>query len=86
MEKIVHKITQSEITYGIIVLKKRDGSKNFFESMPLKFTLTLNGVDIPHRKISAGKIWVGYTYMAKFKPGDKIKVGAKDGRLVFEKK
>ena len=73
--KILHKITPSEITYGILVFAKDTMSKDFVKQLPEIFDVFVLGERVIGRKfIMKNRIWMGCTVMKKFQPDQIVKV------------
>lgn len=74
MKSVNHKITKSEIEYGIFSVKVRDGTSDLFLNLPFRFDMIIRGTRLTNRKINIKKIWVGYDHMEKFKEGEIAKI------------
>lgn len=77
MEKTIkHKITSSEIAWGIINVTERDGMKEFFNRYGNKrFNVIIKGKTLNQRAINQSKrIWIGWNVLSIFQPGDILKI------------
>jgi len=79
MEKLSHQVSHSEIRYGIILLRKTDGTKRFFSNLPERFTIKLRGNDLLERHLMPKSIWIGFQDMRKFRPGEVLKLTKENG-------
>jgi len=79
MEQLLHEVSHSEIKYGIILLRKTDGTKRFFSNLPERFTINLRGIDLLERHLMPKSIWIGFQDMRKFRPGEVLRLTKKDG-------
>jgi hypothetical protein len=85
MEKLLHEIVHSEISFGYIYVRSTDGTGRFFESLPDSFDVDLRGEMLFNRKIRANKIWLGYTQTRKFRPGEIIRLTKKKNIVTIQK-
>lgn len=81
METLLHQISHSEIKYGIIQLRKTDGTKNFFKDLPERFDISLRGELVRQRTLMPKTIWMGFEIMKKFRPYEVIKL-VKKGDII----
>ena len=73
--KILHKITPSEITYGLLVFAKDTMSKDFIKQLPEIFDVLVFGERVIGRKfIMKNRIWMGLTVMKKFQADQIVKI------------
>jgi hypothetical protein len=84
MDKVTHKVSKSEIDYGIISLRVKDGTRGFFKDLPDRFTVYVKGEKITKRRISAKKIWIGFSQMEKFIPNSTATLSKKNNDIIFE--
>lgn len=63
---VSHKISKSEIDYGIFNIRERDGTKNILKNLSERFTMVIKNKEIENRKLMGHKIWIGYDIMAQF--------------------
>lgn len=77
-------MSKSEIEYGIISLRVRDGTNAFFKDLPERFTIYVKGEKITKRRISAKKIWIGFSQMEKFKPNSSATLSKKNNDIILE--
>lgn len=84
MDKITHKISKSEIDFGIISLRVRDGTRDFFKDLPERFTVYVKGEKITKRRISAKKLWLGFSQMKKFNTDDISRISKKNNDIIIE--
>ena len=63
---VSHKISKSEIDYGIFNIRESDGTKNILKNLPERFTIVIKNNDIENRKIMGLKIWIGFDIMEQF--------------------
>ena len=73
--KILHKITPSEITYGLLLFGKDTMSKDFVKQLPEIFDVFVFGERVIGRKfIMKNRIWMGLTVMKKFQADQIVKI------------
>lgn len=77
MEQLLHEIVHSEIRFGYLNMRTTDGTSRFFETLPERFDVDLRGEMLFYRKITANKLWLGYSQTQKFRPGEIIKLTKK---------
>lgn len=85
MDQLLHEITHSEISFGILIMRTTDGTAKFFESLPERFDVNLRGEMLFYRRVGANKLWLGYTQTKKFRPGEIIKLTKKKDVVTIEK-
>ena len=71
---LLHEIVHSEISYGMISLRKTDGTKSFFSFLPESFTVNIRGKLLYERTHNEKKVWMGVEIMRKLRPGEIIKI------------
>ena len=81
---ITHSISKSEIDYGILSMRHGDGTYEFFQALPERFTVSIRGKQLFDRKLSGTKIWIGYTKMRQFQVDEKVTI-SKKGSIVYIK-
>lgn len=81
---IQHKITNSEIKYGILLLSKN--SIDFFANLPESFTMIVNDNTLYERKFSHSnrRIWIGYTIMREFNPNQIVNITVENNRVIVK--
>ena len=73
--KILKKITQSEIKWGILTFGKKTMSNNFIKKLPEIFDVFVFGERVIGRKfIMKKRIWMGLTVMKKFQAEQIVKI------------
>lgn len=75
---ILHKMTSSEIKYGILSLRKIDGTAMFFLTIPDAFTIILRGEKLYYRNTHMNRIWLGVKITHKIKPGEILQIFKKN--------
>jgi len=83
MREIIHRITPSEIRYGVLMLSITDGVRKFFQSFENPVTINIHGITLS-RTVGTQKIWMGYGIMAKFKPHQRVKISLNDNIICIE--
>ena len=84
IEKIQHKISQSEVKFGIISLRTSDGTKQVFSDLPSRFTVRLRQEILLERKIARSTIWIGFTKMKIFEPGETVNMMKYGDEIIIE--
>lgn len=84
MERIRHQITHSEIKFGIIAIRKTDGTSKFFSECPERFTVILKKNKLYARYASSKAIWMGYEAMRKLNPNDVVTIYRKGDTVIIE--
>jgi hypothetical protein len=79
---LLHEIVHSEITYGMIALRKTDGSLRFFSELPETFTINFRGNMLYERTHHVKKVWLGKEITRKIRPGEILKIYRK-GKIVY---
>jgi len=59
MTGLSHKIIQTEVKYGILSLRKKDGTDAFFSELPESFTIIFRGDTLYSRSVLTNKVWLG---------------------------
>ena len=81
---ITHSISKSEIDYGILSMRHGDGTHEFFQTLPERFTVSIRGKQLFNRKLTTNKVWIGYTKMRQFEADEKVTI-TKKGSIVYIK-
>ena len=81
---ITHSISKSEIDYGILSMRHGDGTYEFFQSLPERFTVSIRGKQLFNRKLTVNKDWIGYTKMRQFEIDEAITI-SKKGTTIYIK-
>ncbi len=82
MNKTSHIITESERTYGIISMRTKDGTRDFFDDLPPRFSIIFKGQELKNCQIAAKKVWIGFELMRSLAPGVAIQLKKNSG-VVF---
>lgn len=82
MTGLSHKIIQTEVKYGILSLRKKDGTDAFFSELPESFTIIFRGDTLYSRSVLTNKVWLGVKITRKLKPNEIIKI-SKSGKTVY---
>ena len=73
--KISHKITPSQIDYGLITFSKNTMSTDVVKQLPDVFDVFVFGERVIGRKfIMKNRIWMGLTIMKKFQADQIVKI------------
>jgi hypothetical protein len=83
-DKIYHRLSASEIKYGILTLRSDDNSRRFFYELPRTFTLYIKGHILYNRRVSADKIWISFDIMSKFRLGEVLKLWQRNNIVYTE--
>ena len=85
MWKVQHKISASEIKFGILSLRHSDGTKKVFEELPDRFTMIIRNKMLLERQIAANRsVWIGSGIMKTFEIGEIITVLRYEDGIVIE--
>ena len=84
MEKILHQITHTEIRYGMIALRKTDGTAEFFSKLPSTLTVILKKKKLYERHVGEKKIWMGVEAMRRLNPYDVVSISKKGRTIIME--
>ena len=85
MIKLLHKISNSEIKYGILTLKKYENTLPVFLNLPNTFTVNIKGTKLYERMISSkNRIWLGVEVTRKFHLGENIKISREKNTIYIE--
>lgn len=84
MEKILHQITHTEIRYGILTLRKTDGTLEFFSKLPETFTIILKKNKLYERTASQKQVWMGIGAMRVLNPNDIVRIYKKGKTVIIE--
>lgn len=84
MEKLTHKITHTEIKYGIITITKKE--YRFYDKFGERFDVMFGNDIVYSRCISADKIWMGKSIMRMFNPNDIVNLEKKGPNIIINKK
>jgi len=83
-KKLSHEMVWSEIKYGMIALRKTDGTLDFFSNLPDSFTINLRGENLFYRTHNTKKVWLGVQMTRKFRPGEKITIYLKGDTVYID--
>ena len=65
-------------------MRHGDGTYEFFQTLPERFTVSIRGKQLFNRKLTTNKVWIGYTKMRQFETDEKIAI-TKKGSIVYIK-
>jgi len=82
---VIRTMRHSDIKYGILGLSKGDGTKQFFQELPERYDIIINGKDLHDRKTLLNKIWLGREAMKTLNPDDVVRI-SKNGKIVTKEK
>jgi hypothetical protein len=77
--KLFHKINKTEINYGILNLRKRDGTKSFFLNLPGSFTMIFKNEKLFSRNIHTESVWIGVSITKKLILGEVVEITEQNG-------
>jgi hypothetical protein len=83
---VFHIIKKSEIDYGILNIRQKDGTKNILKDLPERFTIIIKNKKIENRKINAYKIWIGFDIMEQFEVGQIVEITKKENIIFINNK
>ena len=84
MDKVQHIITKSEIKYGVLSIRKFDGTKEVFFGLPKRFTIRLRRDILYERQIIIKIVWMGVGMMSRFKPGQFVTIMKYRDEIIIE--
>jgi len=84
LDKIRHKITHTEIRYGILTLRKTDGSYQFFTRLPRTFTIIFKNSTLYERTASEKQVWMGIEVMRRLNAYDIVLIYKKGNIIHIE--
>ena len=75
MWKVKHKISKSEIKFGVLSIRHSDGTKEIFDDLPERFKMRFKNEILLERQIAKNRsVWIGATNMKIFKEGDNVNI------------
>lgn len=81
---VLHRINKTEIDFGILSIRVKDGTRNILTLLPEYFSIVINGKEIKNRRLMTKSVWIGFDIMGQFKLNQQVTITRKNDVIYID--